>query len=218
MRSLAAFAITLAVMGAASLAVAQPIQTSADAGAAALMNAAFSTQAETAAPGKTFDVMLVRKWPDALSLQSSRYDLRLTPHAALGLSDLGRSAEAGAVLTFGLRSPDQSLSARLDRMGLRDGSGLDQAGRWYMFAAASGRAVGLNMQRDSANGWDRSWSQDSANALIGDAQLGLGWRKGDMQTSLGLIHRTVKGNHMVWGQEAKDDSVLAFSLSVRPQR
>jgi len=38
-----------------------------------------------------------------------------------------------------------------------------------------------------------------------------------MQTSFGYIHREVKGEHMVFGQETKEDSMLAFSLSIKPQ-
>lgn len=39
-----------------------------------------------------------------------------------------------------------------------------------------------------------------------------------MQTSFGYMHRAVKGDHMLMGQEAKDDSVVAFSLSIKPRR
>ena len=100
---------------------------------------------------------------------------------------------------------------------MHDGADFGDRGRWYVFAAASGRAVGLNMLKGPTNSWDQSWSQDPSSALIGDAQLGLGWRKGAMQTSLGYIHREIKGDHMLWGQQARDDSMLAFSLSVKPR-
>lgn len=213
MRLLAGLAITYCVVFAAAQAAAQSIQASNDVGAAQLMNAAFAWKGDTLGVGEAIDLPR-----SSLSLQNAKYDLRLTPHAALGSSDRGRTAEAGAVLTFGLGRPESSRPPRLNQMGLRDGARLDQTGRWYMFAAASGRAVGLNMSHDRASGWDRAWSQDTSSALIGDAQLGLGWRRGDMQTSLGLIHRTVKGDHMIWGQETREDSVLAFSWSMRPQR
>jgi hypothetical protein len=66
-------------------------------------------------------------------------------------------------------------------------------------------------------GWDRAgWTTDTTSTLTGDAQLGIGWRKGAMQTSLGYIHREMKGQNMLWGVDAKKDSVVAFSLSIRP--
>ena len=164
----------------------------------------------------SYEVLLTRDWPAALSLRGGRYAVDLTPHAGFGVSNRGNTAEAGATLTFGQKS--DSLANALELLGVHDGSALDAAGRWYVFAAASGRAMGLNMQKDEALGWGRSWSTDNASALVGDAQLGLGWRKGDMQTSLGLIHREVKGDHALWGQEFKTDSMVALSFSIKPKR
>ena len=112
---------------------------------------------------------------------------------------------------------DSAAAQRLKALGIRDGAALGDRGRWYLFAAASGRAVGLNMLHDGS-GWDRSWTTDQTSTLIGDAQLGVGWRKGAMQTSLGYIHRQVKGAHMLYGVDAHDDSMVAFSLSIKPQR
>jgi Uncharacterized protein conserved in bacteria (DUF2219) len=163
-----------------------------------------------------YEVLLTRDWPAALSLRGERYAVDLTPHAGFAFSNRGNSAEAGATLTFGQNS--NSVANALDRLGVHDGSALDTAGRWYVFAAASGRAMGLNMQKDDVLGWGRSWSTDNASALVGDAQLGLGWRQGDMQTSVGLIHREVKGDHALWGQQFKTDSMVALSVSIKPKR
>lgn len=140
------------------------------------------------------------------------------PHAGVGVTQVGGSAEAGATLTVGRkRSKDEEVARRLKDMGVRDGAEFGQEGRWYLFAAASGRAVGLNVTRD-ADGWDRrGWSTDPA-ALIGDAQVGVGWRKGNIQTSFGYMHRQVKGEHRIPGAESKDDSAVAFSLSIKPRR
>lgn len=162
-----------------------------------------------------YEVRLTRDWPGAISLRGDTYGVDVTPHAGLGFSNRGNSAEAGATLTFGRNT--QSLANALDHLGVHDGAALDQAGRWYVFAAASGRAMGLNMQKDDLRGWDRSWSTDNASALVGDAQLGLGWRQGDMQTSVGLIHREVKGDHAIWGQQFKTDSMVALSFSIKPK-
>ena len=95
---------------------------------------------------------------------------------------------------------------------------MDAAFQPRSFAAASGRAVGFSMLRGE-RGWDRAgWSTDSTSALVGDAQVGVGWRKGDVQFSFGVIYREVNGRHMIFGQMTRDDRVAAVTLSVRPQR
>jgi len=169
------------------------------------------------ADDQAYEVALTRDWPGAMSFAAGAYDVAVTPHAGLGVGSYGGSAEAGATLTLGQRV-GKSLKSQLISMGVRDGAVFGDEGRWYLFAAASGRAVGLNMQR-VADGWDRAgWSTDTSSALIGDAQLGLAWRKGPMQSSFGYIRREVKGEHMLWGQETKADSLVAFSLSIKPRR
>ena len=113
-------------------------------------------------------------------------------------------------------SRDAATAERLKAMGLRDGSSFGDKGRWYLFAAASWRAVGLNMLHGD-QGWNRAgWTTDATSTLTGNAQVGVGWRKGDMQTSFGYIHREMKGQNTLWGVDAKQDSVVAFSLSIRP--
>ncbi len=165
---------------------------------------------------RDYEVRLIRDWPAAVRYAGQGYDLDVTPHAGFGVSNLGNSAEAGATVTLGRRG--DAIASRLDSLGVRDGAAFGGTGRWYLFAAASGRAMGFNMLRDGANGLNRSWSQDSSSTLVGDAQVGVGWRKGAMQTSFGYIHREVKGDHMVWGQDTKGDSMVAFSLSIKPRR
>ena len=74
------------------------------------------------------------------------------------------------------------------------------------------------MLRGEGGDWDRAgWTTDPAAAVIGDAHVGVGYRKGNLQTSFGLIHREVKGQHMVFGQETKEDSVVAFTFSIKPR-
>lgn len=164
-----------------------------------------------------YDVSLVRNWPHAMSFTGETYDVDITPHAGLGIGSLGGSAEAGATLTLGRKSSGDSVTGRLRDLGFREASLAQDAGRWYIFAAASGRAVGLSLATQSP-GSDWTRTQDSASALIGDAQLGVGWRRGDLQASVGYVHRSVKGDHMLWGQQSPDDSMVAFSFSVKPRR
>jgi hypothetical protein len=168
---------------------------------------------------RDYEVTVAREWPRAVSFDAGPYDLDLSPHAGLGVSSVGGSAEAGAMLRLSVkRDRDEAVRRRLAAMGVRDGSSFGESGRWYLFAAASGRAVGLNLLRGDS-GWTRAgWSTDPSSALIGDAQVGVGWRKGDVQTSLGFIHREVKGQHMIFGQETRNDSLLAFSFAVKPGR
>ena len=169
-------------------------------------------EAETSA----YDVTLTRNWPRVVAFESARYDLDLTPHAGFGVGSSGGSAEAGAMITLGRKTAGQQVAEGLGMLGFREGASDGDNGRWYVFAAASGRAVGLSLAaREPGSNWNRTL--DNSSALIGDAQVGIGWRKGAMQTSLGYIHRTVKGDHMIWGEQAQDDSMVAFSLSIKPK-
>jgi hypothetical protein len=161
-----------------------------------------------------YEVALTRDWPAALAFDTRSFGVDLTPHAGVGVTNLGGSAEAGATLR--LMQRDASAARRLRALGVSDGATFGDRGRWYLFAAASGRAVGLNMLHGET-GWDRAgWTTDQTSALIGDAQIGVGFRKGPMQTSLGYIHREVKGQNMLFGQQTKQDSMVAFSLTIKP--
>lgn len=167
---------------------------------------------------EAYEVALIRDWPRMVSFDAGALDVALSPHAGVGWSNReGALAEAGATLRLTQRLDDE-VRDRLGDLGVRDGADFGGQGRWYMFAAASGRAVGLNVTREAGQ-WDREgWSTDPASRLVGDAHLGVGWRRGPLQTSLGYIYREVKGQHMIWGQETKEDSVVAFSFSIKPER
>ena len=168
---------------------------------------------------EAYEVALTRDWPGAMSFEGRRFGLDVSPHAGVGVTNLGGSAEAGATVQLSRRqSLSETASQRLKALGLRDGARFGDRGRWYLFAAASGRAVGWNMLH-SDSGWDRAgWSQDATSTLVGDAQVGVGFRKGPVQTSLGYIHREIKGHNMLWGVDPKADSMVAFSLSIKPHR
>jgi hypothetical protein len=162
-----------------------------------------------------YEISLVRDWPKAFSFEGRAFDVDLSPHAGVGVTNYGGSAEAGAQVRV---SRDEKAARKLKEMGLGDGMAFGDMGRWYLYGAVNGRAVGLNMLRRDG-GWDRAgWTTDPTSALMGDVQLGVGWRKGVLQSSLGIIHREVKGQHMIWGQQTRDDSMVAFSLSIKPQK
>ena len=162
-----------------------------------------------------YEVAVTRDWPAAVAFGAGAFGVDVTPHAGLGMTNFGGSAEAGATLR--LMQRDAAAAERLKAMGLRDGdAAFGGQGRWYLFAAASGRAVGMNMLHGE-QGWDRAgWTTDPTSTLTGDAQVGVGWRKGAMQTSFGYIHREMKGQNMLFGVEGKKDSVVAFTLSIQP--
>jgi hypothetical protein len=166
---------------------------------------------------QAYELSVIRDWPAAVSFQTGHFGVDVTPHAGVGMTSYGGLAEAGATVQFGQRLDDQ-VKAKLGAMGVRDGKSFGGQGRWYLFAAASGRAVGLNLLRGDA-GWSHGgWTTDPSSTLVGDAQVGVGWRKGDMQTSLGYVHREIKGLHTIFGQDAKADSLVAFTFAVRPGR
>ena len=142
--------------------------------------------------------------------------VEVEPHAGLAFDSFGSgSAEAGATVQL---SRADLAAERLKALGVRDGAEFGDQGRWYIFAAASGRAVGLNMLHGEA-GWNRAgWSTDPTSKLVGDTQVGVGWRKGAIQTSVGFVHREVKGEHLLQGVDPHADSMVAFSFSVRPRK
>jgi hypothetical protein len=169
-------------------------------------------------PGEAvYAVTLRRDWPGALRFETGPLGVDLSPHAGVGMTSAGGMAEAGATLQVSERR-DKMAVDRLKALGVRDGEAFGDKGRWYLFAAASGRAVGMNMLHGEG-GWDRAgWTTDPTSSLVGDAQIGVGWRKGAMQSSVGLIHREIKAQHLLYGVETKDDSILAFSFTVKPRR
>lgn len=213
-----AIALGLAAANAAAAQTVVPDQTP-EITHAALRDAAFAPTSAVlfwqAGPDR-FDGMLRRSWPKAVTFRSDGLEFDIAPHAGFGVGRFGTQAEGGATLIVSKSRGERALEQLRD-LGVKDGTSFGDKGRWYLFAAASGRAVGLNMLRGE-NGWDRAgWSTDASGALVGDAQVGVGWRKGDIQSSFGVIHREVKGRHMVWGQQTRDDTVAAFTFSLRPQ-
>ncbi len=160
------------------------------------------------------DVTVTRGWPSAVKFAAGKYALDVTPHAGLGFGGAGGSAEAGATVRLGKNVEDRVS----DSLGLRDGGeAFGQRGRWYIFAAASGRAVGLNMLRNQDGDWSRAGMTSDVNSkLIGDSQAGVAWRRGPMQASLGYIHREMKAKDVIMGMATQKDSMVALSFSLKP--
>ncbi|WP_082539544.1 MULTISPECIES: lipid A-modifier LpxR family protein [unclassified Caulobacter] len=162
------------------------------------------------------DVTVTRGWPAAVSLKGRTFALDVTPHAGVGFGGAGGSAEAGATVRLGKK---KNMGDRVnDALGVREGDeAFGDRGRWYIFAAASGRAVGLNMLRGQNGDWTRAGlSQDVTSRLIGDSQAGVAWRRGPMQASLGYIHREIRAKEGIMGLATQKDDVVALSFSLKP--
>jgi hypothetical protein len=165
---------------------------------------------------EAFDLTYTRGWPSAWKVTAGRYALDFTPHAGFGVNNAGGTAEAGAMVRLGADLEDKVMS----RLGFEaaDVSSFAGRGRWFLFAAASGRAVGLNMAPSAQGGLQRAgWSSEPTSALISDAQAGVGWRRGLVQASFGYVHRDVRSDTpLAIGPEAGayHDSMVAFSFSI----
>jgi hypothetical protein len=101
-------------------------------------------------------------------------------------------------------------------MGVQDGKeAYGEQGRLYLFAAVHGQALGLNLQSVGGALRRTGWSTDESSALVGDGQLGLGWRKGGFEASLGYVHRGVRLRNAPLGASdsySEDMGALAFTL------
>lgn len=87
-----------------------------------------------------------------------------------------------------------------------------QKGRWFIFAAGSGEAFGLNLIRDRQRKELRraGWSVEKI-AEFGKAQVGVGWRKGPTQVSLAASRREI-GVHGY----SEEDTVVGVTVSIKP--
>jgi Uncharacterized protein conserved in bacteria (DUF2219) len=165
----------------------------------------------------TVDVTFTRGWPNAMLVRAAGLGLNVSPHAAVGLDSTGgNTAEAGAM--FRISSVKSAIQDRLSAMGVKNGSSYGDQGRWYVFAAVKGQAVGLNMM-SSASGALRQagWSTDASSALVGDGQVGVGWRKGGMETTIGYVHRGVHVQNAPYGaSDSFSEDLAAMSLTFHP--
>ncbi|NEX93041.1 lipid A-modifier LpxR family protein [Caulobacter sp. 17J65-9] len=151
-----------------------------------------------------YDISYTRGWPGAVRFNAGDYALDVTPHAGVGMTNQGGAAEAGATVRLGA-----DLDDALENI-VKDGKSFGDKPRWYLFAAASGRAVGYNFLNDGS-GLTPSGVSTDEGSFIGDAQAGLAWRRGDIQASFGYVHREIKAY-----DEKAQEEVLAFQLSIKP--
>jgi hypothetical protein len=163
------------------------------------------------------DMSYSRGWPNAMLVRAGDVGLNVSPHAGIGLnSGGGNHAEAGAMFRFS--SVKTAIQDRLTAMGVKNGSTYGDQGRWYVFAAVRGQSVGLNMMSGATGALRQAgWSTDASSALVGDGQVGVGWRKGGMEASLGYVHRGIKVRNAPYGSsDSFSESLAAMSLTFHP--
>jgi hypothetical protein len=152
----------------------------------------------TGASGQNFDLSYIRNWPQAFSLDTGRLTFDVTPHAGLGvLAGGGRTAEAGALV----RLQQKVLHA----VGMAGGS---DPGHLYLFAGASGRAVGFNppMHTQAAMG------PDPDDGFVSESQAGVGFERGVLQASLGFSHQSMRLDAL--GDESRTDNRVGLTISI----
>jgi hypothetical protein len=154
-----------------------------------------------------FDVSYTRGWPAALSLRTHGYGVDLTPHAGLGLTSAGESAEAGATLRFG-------GADALDTLGAGH-----TPGHWYFYAQSSGRAIGYNLNKgDPPSFRSANLFTQVEPGYMSNAEAGVAWRRGNVQAAFGYTQRDFYLSNMRDTGMQSHESVVGFTFSFRPGR
>lgn len=153
-----------------------------------------------------FDVSYTRGWPRALSVRSNGYGVDVTPHAGLGLTSAGESAEAGATVRFGGANA-------LDELGVRG-----KPGHWYFYAQSSGRAVGYNLIKGDPAFRSTNLFTQTEPGYMSDAEAGVAWRRGAMQASFGYTQRDFYLGNLRDTGMSSHESVVGLTFSFRPGR
>jgi len=160
---------------------------------------------------EAYDLRYVRGFRPAVGRTASGLEVSLTPHAGIGVGSEGGSAEAGATLKIG---------SGLERMVPDGEEAFGERSRWYVYAAGSGRAVGYNFARTRDGDYARSGYSHDSGAFLGDASIGVAYRRGAVHSSIGLVYREIEQQGDLHGFEGLDDDVdeglIAFQLSIRP--
>ncbi|MFN3878555.1 MAG: lipid A-modifier LpxR family protein [Brevundimonas sp.] len=160
-----------------------------------------------------YDLRYVRGFRGARGHTASGLEVSLTPHAGLGVGSEGRSAEAGVTLKIG---------EGLDRLAPDGRERFGERPRWYLYAAGSGRAVGYNFARTRDGHYARSGYTQDKGSFLGDASIGVAYRRGDLQTSVGVVYREIDAGKGLRGMNGLDtdldEGLVAFQLTLRPSR
>jgi len=159
-----------------------------------------------------YDVRYTRSFLSATGHTPSGLEVSLTPHAGFGVGSEGGSAEAGATLKIG---------SGLNRLAPEGHRAFGERPRWYLYAASSGRAVGYNFARTRDGDFTRSGMTHDSGNFLGNASVGVAFRRGDMQSSIGIVYREIKAQGLRGGDgfdREVSESLLAFQFSIKPER
>lgn len=158
-----------------------------------------------------YDVTYTRGWVAAQGRTASGLEVSLTPHAGVGFGADGTTAEAGATLKIG---------EGLDRLAPDGDEAFGDRARWYLYAAGSKRAVGYNFARTRDGDFARSGMSHDEGAFLGDASIGVAYRRGALQGSVGVVYREIEANGIkAYGGINTDvsEGLVAFQLTIRPR-
>ena len=161
--------------------------------------------------GEAYDVTYTRGWVAAQGRTASGLEVSLTPHAGVGFGSDGTTAEAGATLKIG---------EGLDRLAPDGDEAFGDRARWYLDAAGSKRAVGYNFARTRDGDFARSGVSHDEGAFLGDASVGVAYRRGALQGSVGIVYREIEANGIkAYGGINTDvsEGLVAFQLTIRPR-
>lgn len=160
---------------------------------------------------ESYDVTYTRGWVAAQGRTASGLEVSLTPHAGVGFGSDGTTAEAGATLKIG---------EGLDRLAPDGDEAFGERARWYVYAAGSKRAVGYNFARTRDGDFARSGMSHDEGAFLGDASIGVAYRRGALQGSVGVVYREIEANGIkAYGGINTDvsEGLVAFQLTIRPR-
>ncbi|MGH7026575.1 lipid A-modifier LpxR family protein [Brevundimonas sp.] len=161
---------------------------------------------------EAYDVTYTRGWVAARGRTASGLEVSLTPHAGVGIGSDGTTAEAGATLKIG---------EGLDRLAPNGDEAFGDRPRWYLYVAGSKRAVGYNFARTRDGDFTGSGMSHDAGTYLGDASIGIAYRRGALQTSFGIIYREIEANGIKAYNGINTDvseGLVAFQLTIRPRR
>lgn len=150
----------------------------------------------------------------AVMFSDTPQPLEFSLAAPAGMFDIGLAHRTISSESFGTSVSGQGAEVRIGQgLALRklDGDSSKRQG-WYLFAASDGRALTWTPNNDPTAPDRNMRLQNSAE--IGDIQAGLAMQRGDMQTSLSLVKRTVK-NWIGPFKTSADDSFAGLTFSFK---
>ena len=153
--------------------------------------------------------------PETVALQAAARRLTVEPTwTSLARRSLAAGAEPG--LAASANSGDDKKKAEgKAAFGVRDGRRYGETGRFYMYAAMKNRGVGMNVV-DRGESWSGDGLSYDRGGFAGQRSAGVGWRKGDVSTSLGWVHEKNRINGL-FGAPAEKDDRLSLTFSWRPK-